>query len=42
MRCLWLCLAGANSNNGANAGPFYVNSNNAWSNARTNYGARHT
>ena len=35
-------LVGGNSNNGANSGPFYANSNNAWSNANSNIGARHT
>lgn len=35
-------LFGGNADNGAEAGPFYVNSNNAWSNANSNIGARHT
>lgn len=35
-----LCLAGADSNVGAAAGPFCVNSHNAWSNAWTTFGAR--
>ena len=29
--------AGGNANNGANAGAFYVNANNAASNANANY-----
>ncbi len=32
-------FAGGNSDNGANAGPFYLNSNNAASNADVNIGA---
>lgn len=39
-RGLFLC--GGNSNNGSNAGPFYVNSNNAFGNANSNIGARLT
>lgn len=34
-------LAGGNSNNGGNAGPFNLNSNNAPSNANANIGASH-
>lgn len=37
-----LCLWGGNANNGANSGLVYVNSNNAFSNANTNIGSRHT
>lgn len=37
-----VCLVGGSANNGANSGPFYVNSNNAWSITNSNYGARHT
>lgn len=33
---------GGNSNNGANSGPFYVNSNNAFSNSNANIGSRLT
>ena len=33
---------GGNANNGANAGAFYVNANNAFSIANSNYGVRHT
>ncbi len=37
---LW--LFGGNSNNGANCGLAYANSNNAWSNSNANISARHT
>ena len=37
-----LCLFGGNANNGSNSGLAYVNSNNAFSNANANYGARLT
>ena len=37
---LW--LFGGNSNNGANCGLAYANSNNAWANANANYSARLT
>ena len=37
---LW--LFGGNSNNGANCGLAYANSNNAWSNSNSNISARHT
>ena len=37
---LW--LFGGNSNNGANCGLAYANSNNAWANANSNYSARLT
>ena len=36
------CLAFANANNGPNAGAVHVNSNNGFSNANSNYGARLT
>ena len=36
------CLAFANANNGSNAGAVHVNSNNGFSNANSNYGARLT
>lgn len=35
-----LCLAGGNSNNGANSGLVYANSNNAFANANANRVAR--
>lgn len=35
-------MFGGNANNGAIAGPFYVNANNAPSNANWNYGASHS
>lgn len=37
-----LCLWGGNANNGSNSGLAYVNSNNDFSNANSNIGARHT
>nr|WP_298672481.1 hypothetical protein [uncultured Prevotella sp.] len=37
-----LCLFGGNANNGAQSGLAYVNSNNAFSHAHANYGARLT
>ena len=37
---LW--MFGGNSNNGANCGLAYANSNNAWSNSNSNISARHT
>ena len=37
---LW--MFGGNSNNGANCGLAYANSNNAWSNSNANISARHT
>ena len=37
-----LLLWGGNANNGANCGLVYSNSNNAWTNAWTNIGSRHT
>lgn len=41
-RVLKLWLFGGNSNNGANCGLAYANSNNAWSNSNSNISARHT
>nr|DAF17768.1 MAG TPA: hypothetical protein [Bacteriophage sp.]DAH86618.1 MAG TPA: hypothetical protein [Bacteriophage sp.]DAJ93714.1 MAG TPA: hypothetical protein [Bacteriophage sp.] len=35
-------MFGGNANNGSNSGLAYVNSNNAFSNANANYGARLT
>ena len=35
------CITGANWNNGSNAGPFYLNVNNAVSNSNSNISARH-
>ena len=35
-------LVGGLSEDGSDSGPFYANSNNAWSNANSNIGARHT
>lgn len=35
---MFVLLAGGNWNNGANAGPGYLNGNNAFSNANNNIG----
>jgi len=42
IRCFGFCAlrAGGNWNNGANAGPFALNSNNTASNANNNSGCR--
>lgn len=40
-KLLHCCITGANWNNGSNAGPFYLNVNNAVSNSNWNISARH-
>ncbi len=42
LRCDGFALVGGNSNNGANAGAFYVNLNNAFSNRNWNIAASQT
>lgn len=42
VRVIKLWLFGGNSNNGANCGLAYANSNNVWSNSNANISARHT
>lgn len=37
-----LVLFGGNANNGTNAGFGYLNANNDWTNANTNYGSRNS